>query len=463
MSKPVPAKKENKGAKTPRQLIRLRSETPSPPMTPLSYAEAAAFTARLQNMDPEVIAMREAEVRRLLSEYDMAAESVQPPPAPPQLQNEMPNQEFLSYISTPFERSEIRLDNLITSLDATLERIESLALRQVSEQAGRLTPTEVHLLHETTESQSRPITQVPLPPDYSSSESATLQLSPQSGYLDVREWSPIDLFYFSLPRSSSPSPSPSPLSISSQPTLEELEIEMFRKISNGIFRTFEIAAPVIYRGSIFILKAAYSVATNLSSAAKIINNYKFTIILSFLLLRRNPALQPYLDMFMLTIIKFVGKHTGITDMIEYAKNAANMVLQTALDQAIAPTLEALQTGLDTIAGLPGVLKDTIGTMVSELKDELRSIVSAGLQAGAEKAVIDAALNAAQESFWDRFRRTAGAAAAETAVQTAVNALMYGARISLPALANSGGRVRKSKKTKTSKKRKSKTKTKTRRR
>ena len=238
---------------------------------------------------------------------------------------------------------------------------------------------------------------------------------------------------------------------------------MLRKITNGIFRTVEIVAPPILRSSLFILRTIYSVATNVYSAAKTINNYKFTIILTFLLLRRNPILQPYLDMFMLTIIKFIGKHTGITDMIEYAKSAAMMVLQNALDQAIQPTLDALQSGLNMIADLPGDLKDAIGIMVSEFKDELRSVVSAGIQAGAEKAVLDAALNAVQESFWDRFRRTAGAAAAEAAVQTAVGALMHGARASLPALTNGGGKGKR----KTNKKRKTKSnkkgKTKTRRR
>lgn len=454
MSKPGPAKKETKGAKTPRQLMRMRSQTPSPPMTPLSYAEAAAFTARLHNMDPNEIEEREAEVRRLQSEYDM---DMQPPPPPP-LQDEVPNQAFISYITTPFQPSEITLGNLSTSLDATLANITSLASRQASGQPGILTTTEIHSLHESA---SRFGTQAPLPPNSSSSESATLQLSsPQSAYLETRgDMSPIDLFYFSLPRLSSPSPSQSP----SPPMLEELEIEMLRKITNGIFRTVEIVAPPILRSSLFILRTAYSVATNAYSAAKTINNYKFTIILTFLLLRRNPILQPYLDMFMLTIIKFIGKHTGITDMIEYAKSAAMMVLQNALDQAIQPTLDALQSGLNMIADLPGDLKDAIGIMVSEFKDELRSVVSAGIQAGAEKAVLDAALNAVQESFWDRFRRTAGAAAAEAAVQTAVGALMHGARASLPALTNSGGKGKR----KTNKRRKSKTnkkgKTKTRRR
>jgi hypothetical protein len=456
MSKPGPAKKETKGAKTPRQLMRMRSQTPSPPMTPLSYAEAAAFTARLHNMDPNEIEEREAEVRRLQSEYDM---DMQPPPPPPR-QDEVPNQAFISYITTPFQPSEITLGNLSTSLDATLANITSLASRQASGQPGILTTTEIHSLHESA---SRVGTQAPLPPNSSSSESATLQLSsPQSVYLETRgDMSPIDLFYFSLPRSSSQSPSLSPSPSPSPPTLEELEIEMLRKITNGIFRTVEIVAPPILRSSLFILRTAYSVATNAYSAAKTINNYKFTIILTFLLLRRNPILQPYLDMFMLTIIKFIGKHTGITDMIEYAKSAAMMVLQNALDQAIQPTLDALQSGLNMIADLPGDLKDAIGIMVSEFKDELRSVVSAGIQAGAEKAVLDAALNAVQESFWDRFRRTAGAAAAEAAVQTAVGALMHGARASLPALTNSGGKGKR----KTNKKRKSnkKRKTKTRRR
>ena len=456
MSKPGPAKKETKGAKTPRQLMRMRSQTPSPPMTPLSYAEAAAFTARLHNMDPNEIEEREAEVRRLQSEYDM---DMQPPPPPPR-QDEVPNQAFISYITTPFQPSEITLGNLSTSLDATLANITSLASRQASGQPGILTTTEIHSLHESA---SRFGTQAPLPPNSSSSESATLQLSsPQSVYLETRgDMSPIDLFYFSLPRS--PSPSPSLSRSPSLPTLEELEVEMLRKITNGIFRTVEIVAPPIYRSSLFILRTAYSVATNAYSAAKTINNYKFTIILTFLLLRRNPILQPYLDMFMLTIVKFIGKHTGITDMIEYAKSAAMMVLQNALDQAIQPTLDALQSGLNMIADLPGDLKEAIGTMVSEFKDELRSVVSAGLQAGAEKAVLDAALNAVQESFWDRFRRTAGAAAAEAAVQTAVGALMNGARASLPALTNGGGKGKR----KTNKRRKSKTnkkgKTKTRRR
>ena len=119
-------------------------------------------------------------------------------------------------------------------------------------------------------------------------------------------------------------------------------------------------------------------------------------------------------MFALTIFKFIGRITGITDLINMAGVAANTALQAAIDNAITPALDALKA-------LPADIQAAIAKMVSEFKDELKAIVVEGLRAGAEKAVIDAALNAAQASFWTRFTQAAAGTAAQGAAQAAAMA------------------------------------------
>jgi hypothetical protein len=431
---------------------------------------------KLVNLTPDEFAGHLTTIER---EYDIKASgkaALRPgagitylPPPP----GTMSHRDFIDFLNKPFEDSESLSEDSVpptiasvnASLDDTLNKIVALA-------NSGLTQEEANSLHSSVESQSQsqsqPRTQASLPSFPSS-------VASESVYEDTMDISTPDGSALGIIRANGPyyfTPSPSQDSVhspdSDPPPLEQLEMEMIGKITNGICFTVEklfsaarIAIPPTVSALIAAIKTSFLTVNTLIK-------WKYTVAVLFLILRRYPVLQPYMDMFALTVFKFIGKHTGITDMINMVGAAANTALQAALDRAIAPMLVIIQQVTRDIANLPGDIKAAVATMVSEFKDELKAIVIGGLQAGAERAVIDAALNAAHASFWTRFTQAAAPAAAHAAATTAIGVLMNGAQVALnalPALTNGlGGGKRK---TKTSKKRKTKTnkkrKTKTRRR
>lgn len=440
--------------------VPLQGFLPSSSPSPVSGAHDMAMGAA---MDPTTATTRLAD---LMAQYhaavaakEAALAAIVPPPGAgstylPPLPGTMSHQDFIEFLKTPFADSQFSSEGsdpltiVNTSLDNTLTAIVALA-------NSGLTQEEANSLRSSVDSQSQPRTQASLPSFQSSA----------SEYHDTQAASALDIIrakgpsYFTPPSQySAPSPSPDSMSQSqSPPPLEQLEMEMIGKITNVICNTAEkllsagvnAIPPTVY-ALIIALRASFS-------TIKTVIEWKYTVAVLFLILRRYPVLQPYMDMFALTIFKFIGRITGITDLINMAGVAANAALQTAFENAIAPALEAL-------ADLPENIKGAIIGMVSEFKDELKAIVIGGMQAGAERAVIDAALNAAQASFWTRFTQAAAPAAANAAATTAIGLLMNGARAAavIPALTNGiGGGKRKNKtgkkrKTKTSKKRKTKT-------
>lgn len=393
-----------------------------------------------------------------LNERAAAGRTYLPPPP-----DTMPREQFIEFLKTPFN------DSWFSSEGSAPQTVVNAELDYTLTQIVASIPTddEAASLRSSVESQSQPRTQASLPSFQSS----------VSEYHDTQAASALDIIrtnglsYFTPSPSQysvgSPSQSPDSMSLSSEsepPPLEQLEIEMIGKITNAICYTAERLLSAGFRVIPPTVSALITTLRALIITTKTVIEWKYTVAVLFLILRRYPILQPYMDMFALTIFKFIGRITGITGLINMAGDAAHTALQAAIENAITPALDVLKA-------LPAELQAAIATMVSEFKDELKAIVVGGMQAGAERAVIDAALNAAQASFWTRFTQAAAGTAAQGAAQaaatTAIGLLMNGAQVALNARAPLIGLGGGKRKTKTSKKRKSKTnkkrKTKTRRR
>ena len=437
-----------------------RSPSLSPPGSPVSDAYYRAMGAAMDpTTDHKLLADLMAKYRAAVAAKEAASAALVPPPGagrthlqPPP--GTMPHETFIEFLENPFN------DSWFSSEDSASQTAAATVLNKLDDTLTQIvasipTDDEAASLRSSVESQSQPRTQASLPSFQSS----------VSEYHDTQAASALDIIRANDPSYFTPPPSQDSMSLSSEsepPPLEQLEMEMIGKITNAICYTAEKLLSAGFLAIPPTVSALFTTLRALIITTKTVIEWKYTVAVLFLILRRYPILQPYMDMFALTIFKFIGRITGITDLINMAGVAANTALQAAIENAITPALDALKA-------LPADIQAAIATMVSEFKDELKAIVVEGLRVGAERAVIDAALNAAQASFWTRFTQAAAGTAAQGAAQgaatTAIGLLMNGAQVALNARATLtngfGGGKRKNKtskkrKTKTSKKRKTKT-------